>query len=443
MGRLFWKFFVIIWFAQITTVAGVSSIFWFKHRQQEARFSNLVDVSPPADFLVDSAASTLRFGGPGALKELLKREMHSGIFAVDPGGRDMLGRTVDPRAISMLREMVETYPDLRGLRKVEAGGSAYLLFAAIPKDCRPPCRRFVRRRYLPVAPIIGGFFASLIFAALLARYFSTPLGNLRAAFESASGGDLGVRLGPLMGERRDEIADLGRHFDSMAAHLGALMDGQRRLLHDVSHELRSPLARLQAAIGLARQQPEKMEASLDRIERESERMDRLVGELLALSRIEAGVASGALINMDELVASVVEDASFEAGAAGKSVSSFGVRGLLVRGDAELLHRSIENVVRNAIRHTPDGGKVSMEVRQDGGWVRILVSDQGRGISENELEAIFMPFFRGLGSRGKDGHGLGLSIARRVALSHGGSIRAFNLPDAGLCVEILLPSAQVR
>jgi signal transduction histidine kinase len=295
--------------------------------------------------------------------------------------------------------------------------------------------------FVPVVPLIATLLASLVFAALLAWYFSKPIRSLRSAFESMVGGKLETRLGQVMGKRRDELADLGHNFDRMASYLNDLINGQRRLLHDVSHELRSPLARLQAAIGLARQQPEKLESSLQRIERESVRMDKLVGELLTLSRLEAGVM-GAMeeeINVGELLAGVVADARFEAEASGRLVEFSGCGEILVTGNAELLHRALENVLRNALRHTPEGGKVMLDANPGVNHDLLLdVSDQGPGVPEQELSAIFKPFFRGGESQSTDGHGLGLAIARRVVEAHGGTVRAFNRSGGGLCVELVLP-----
>lgn len=297
---------------------------------------------------------------------------------------------------------------------------------------------------LPVVPLIAAMLASLIFAALLARYFSRPIRSLRAAFDAAAAGNLDVRLGADMGRRRDELADLGRNFDHMASHLASLMDGQRRLLHDVSHELRSPLARLQMAIGLARQQPDKIETSLARIERESVRMDKLVGELLTLSRLEVG-AVGAMdeeIDLAELVANVVSDARFEAATSERLVSFAAATAAVVTGSAELLHRAVENAVRNAVKHTPDGGCVTVNLRLDAGGHNALISiaDRGPGIPESQLGEIFEPFFRCAGTKSTDGHGLGLAIARRVVTAHGGTISASNRVGGGLSVEILLPRA---
>ena len=250
-----------------------------------------------------------------------------------------------------------------------------------------------------------------------------------------------------MGRRRDELADLGRDFDRTAARLKLLMDGQRRLLHDVSHELRSPLARLQAAVGLARQQPGNVEASMDRIERESVRMDKLVDELLSLSRVEAGMGAERHESVDiaELLIQVVQDVSFEQGATSVPIAfDSRIDDLAVsrvKGNAEMLHRVFENVVRNAARHTPPGTPISIvggydPVRRE---VRVLISDEGPGVPVANLESIFEPFFRGATGREASGHGLGLAIARRIIEAHGGSIGASISTAGGLAVEIRLPA----
>lgn len=307
-----------------------------------------------------------------------------------------------------------------------------------PRQSKPP---HPHRRGLPVLPISATLVASLLCAALLARYFARPIGTLRNAFDAAATGKLDTRIGTAMGGRRDELADLGRDFDRMAGQLQALMDGQKRLLHDVSHELRSPLARLQVAIGLVRQRPERVGESLDRIEREGERMDALVGQLLTLSRLEAGVTgSQEDVDMDDLLTVLAEDACFEAEAAGRQVAFTGRTAAQVRGNGELLHRAIENVVRNAIRHTAEGTTVDVSTTLDPttGNLHVAVADRGPGIPEDELAAIFQPFFRGSGGNGTDGHGLGLAIARRVVESCGGTIAAANRPGGGLTVTLILP-----
>jgi len=199
----------------------------------------------------------------------------------------------------------------------------------------------------------------------------------------------------------------------MASRLQALISSQRSLLHDVSHELRSPLARLQAAIGLARQSPERLEASLERIEREAERLAELVGQVLTLSRLEAGAASSPLarqesVDLVDLVASVAADADFEARASGRQVSFAGEGEIMADVQGELLQRAIENVVRNAVRHTAPETTVEVAVTgQSGECALVSVADRGPGVPPAELDAIFEPFFRGTGSQAGPGFGLAL------------------------------------
>ncbi|CAN7295211.1 ATP-binding protein [Pseudoduganella sp. LjRoot289] len=298
----------------------------------------------------------------------------------------------------------------------------------------------------PFVPVAAAVLASLLFAALLAWYFARPIRSLRQAFEAASQGDLAPRFAHVSGKRGDELSDLGRDFDRMTARLRSLMDAQTRLLHDVSHELRSPLARLQAAIGLAHQQPDKARASMERIERESVRMDKLVGELLTLARLEAGPlnASKEQISMADLMDEIVGDAEFEAASHDRAIELRGSADVAVNGHADLLARAIENIVRNAIKHSRAGGIVRVELDTDEASDRlhIRVLDRGPGVAQADLEAIFDPFFRSSDTpKDVEGHGLGLAIAQQVVQAHGGSVAARNREDGGLCVEIVLPITQ--
>lgn len=289
---------------------------------------------------------------------------------------------------------------------------------------------------------MAGLVASLLCAAGLAWYFAKPIRHLRAAFTSVQEGNLAVRVGDSMGGRRDELADLGHDFDRMTERLQALMGAQKRLLHDVSHEMRSPLARLQAAIGLLRQQPERLDDSLVRIEREGERMNGLVSELLTLSRLEAGVSVPFEdVEMTELLAGIVDDARFE-GAERQVRIDFvaDVVDLVVRANPELLHRAIENVIRNALRFSPVGGAVRLQVERQGNSVLLQIADEGIGVAASELEAIFVPFYRGREQASGSGYGLGLAIARQVIAAVDGEICAKLKADgqSGLQIDIRLP-----
>lgn len=458
MGRLFWKFFFFFWLAQLTAGVGVGLSFWLKHRVHE-RPASAIDTSPPAAFAVRAAAATLRYGGAAALRALLEEEQRQAqppVFALIDRDREILDRAL---AEETRRRVLEAEPPPGIAQLVAADGHSYLLFAlpgsnsrhreapppageaAAPPLGAPPPPRV--HSPIPAAPLVAGFLVSLLFAALLAWYFAKPIGSLRAAFAAAAVGRLEPRLASAMGRRRDELADLGHDFDRMAQQLQRLMDGQRRLLHDVSHELRSPLSRLQAAIGLARQQPQRTDELLTRIERESMRMERLVGELLTLSRLEAGMARQfeAAVDLHELLASLLEDARFEAQAGGCRVDyAAPAAPACIPADAELLHRALENIVRNALKHSPPGGTVRIELAADAlrDAYRIRVADSGKGVPEADLPAIFAPFFRSGRSATPDGYGLGLAISQRVVGLHGGTITAENRPEGGLCVTVFLP-----
>jgi two-component system OmpR family sensor kinase len=291
----------------------------------------------------------------------------------------------------------------------------------------------------PIMPIIAGSLVSLLFAALLAWYFSRPIRNLRLAFDAVAGGKLETRIGAAMGRRNDELADLGNDFDRMAERLQSLLDTQRRLLHDVSHELRSPLARLQAAADLMRQQPERSTEFIDHIERDTARMDRLIGELLTLARLNAGMADlpDEAVDLAELIGDIADDARLEAETRCCTIALDLNAGATLRGSNELLSRAIENVVRNAIRHSPKGSIVEVATRTSEEHIYLTIADQGPGVPDSDLATIFDPFFRG-GPSQSDGYGLGLAITRRVIEAHGGQVFAENRPVAGLLVTLELP-----
>lgn len=314
-----------------------------------------------------------------------------------------------------------------------------------PPERRPPPQDFgppPGARAFPTVPFAVGLVASFIFALLLARHLSKPILALREGFDAVGKGNFDVRLGDRMAGRADELGDLGRDFDRTAQQLKLLMHSQRRLLHDVSHEVRSPLARIQLALDLARQQPDKSDASLIRIEREAARINRLMEELLTLSRLEAG-SIGRLdecVDVAELVGGIVNDARFEAEPK-QCIVVLTVQGeAVVTGSAELLHRAIENVVRNAVRYTFDATTVSVTVGRQGERVVVDVADDGPGIPDAALGAIFEPFVRFREDRGHDGYGLGLAITRQVVDAHGGQLQAVNRPSGGLSITLRLPAA---
>jgi two-component system OmpR family sensor kinase len=448
MGRLFWKFFFSYWAALLVAVIGTATTVWLYRLSEEGRDTWLAG-GPRAEFIVASGAATLRYGGLPALRQLtadLPEKNGSGLLVVDTRGRELLDRPVPPEALARARSLVDSNDASRLARRVRlSNGEAYWFF--VPAETGRFVERWMHRGPppSPIVPLAAGFIASLGFGALLAWYVSRPVRHLRAAFTSLAAGQLETRVASLMGRRRDEVADLGRDFDRMAQQLQALITAQRRLLHDVSHELRSPLARLQAAIGLARQNPQRLEGSLARIEREAERLDELVGQLLALSRLEARVADQSLerserTDLVDLIASIAADAHFEAQASGRAVAFRGEGEVVADVRVELLHSAIENVVRNAVKYTSEGTTVEVNAARSpsGDTLLVTVADRGPGVAVAELEAIFEPFYRGAEGQPGPGFGLGLAIARRAIEAHGGRVRASNRPGGGLQIEIHLP-----
>jgi len=276
----------------------------------------------------------------------------------------------------------------------------------------------------------------------LARYLSSPVAPLRRATRRLSGGDLSARVEGSVAHRRDEIGELARDFDAMAERIEALVGSQQRLLRDVSHELRSPLARLVVALELARDRAgEAATKPLDRIEREAARLDELIGQLLLLERLEAGGAAEDAIELDlgELLAEIVADAGYEA-AADREVHLTSSGSAVVNGRPRLLRSAFDNVVRNAVHHTPGGSSVEVEYREAGGALEITVRDHGPGVGADDLDRIFEPFFRvdEARDRSSGGVGLGLAIAARAVRAHEGAINAANHPDGGLVITVRLP-----
>lgn len=295
---------------------------------------------------------------------------------------------------------------------------------------------------LPLAPLVSGTLAMLVVSVAIAWYLSGPLRQLRRGLHRIAQGDFEIRVAPLAGGRRDELTELAEDFDRMAAQLQQLTRSRQILLHDISHEMRSPLARMQAAIGLLRQDARQTPAMVDRIERESLRMGALVEELLTLHRLEAAPESWTMDTLDvlDLLHAVVEDAGFEARAASREVHVDAPGTFIVSVRGELLHRAFENVIRNAVKYTDAGTVVEVQARpgDDGRGLVVSVADRGPGVPEASLALIFEPFTRLEGSGSAHGAGLGLAIAQRALELHGGSIHAAPRAGGGLVMTMRLP-----
>jgi len=304
--------------------------------------------------------------------------------------------------------------------------------------------RFARGFSLPA---LVSFFVGGLVCLGLAWRLTAPLLRLRAAAQRLAGGDLTARVGTGPVKGRDEIAALGRDFDLMAGRIEELMTAQQHLLRDISHELRSPLARLNVALELARQRfGEEAKSTLDRIGQEAERLNDLIGQLLTLTQLETGGDRIAreLVSLTHLIQAIASDANFEAQTRQRTVRAVVDDEVTVQGSEEMLRRGIENVVRNAVRYTAENTQVDISVSRSlggsGDTAIIRIRDHGPGVPEDTLSKLFLPFYRVADARDRQtgGTGIGLAITERAVRLHHGTVSAANAPDGGLIVTIVLP-----
>lgn len=426
--RLFWKILLAFWLTFLAITQGVWLVFELsRDRRTPPERLMAEQVAPVALAAVAEAVSR---DGPQGFERL------AGRLSGDQRERLALAPASDPpqgKPGNAGRERfvtrVATAPD----------GRAYRLSYRYRQENGP-----IIPLNTPPQLLVMGLAGGLLFSLLLAWYLIRPINRLRTGFERLAQGDLGVRVGPAIGARRDEIADLGRDFDQMAQRVEQLVAARDRLLHDVSHELRSPLARMQLAIGLAGKSSDRSGLTLDRIAREAQRLDELVGELLTLARAEHGqTATDDYFDLTGVLASVADDARFEAQASDVEIRLVEdipaeERRPLLSGDAELLRRALDNIMRNALRFSPAGEAIDARIAYLAAEraYRIEISDGGPGVPEKDMPALFDPFVRG--EQGGPGFGLGLAIASRAIAAHGGTICASNRAEGGFTVTVSLP-----
>lgn len=439
-GRLFWKILLGFWLTFIAIVQVLWAIFAFYNHQE-----------PPENGLarrfvklqITSAASILQSGGLSALNDMMAnwsdddRRLLLISPSMLPAEGDKISALEPGKIPSEIIEFVQA-PNGQGYRL------RYNL-EGLMAEHRP-----IRKQYVlhmpPMLLWIGGI-GGLLFSTVLAWNLTRPMLQMRRAFGQVALGDLSVRLFPKMRKRHDELSDVARDFDSMVERLQALVSAREELLHDVSHELRSPLARLQLAIGLARQNPLNVETSLKRIEHEAERLDKMIGELLVLSRTEnSNLPDEEYFDLYGLLEAVVNDARYEAQLPGVNIilqtSDLHLHDYTVKGNAELMRRAIDNVVRNALRFSARGQMVSVSLVQTDLSLCIEVADQGPGVEEDKLPSIFDPFVRVKSALSGKGYGLGLAITRKVMMAHEGTVEARNGQPKGLVISLRVPHWKV-
>ncbi|GHV44008.1 hypothetical protein FACS1894204_00340 [Synergistales bacterium] len=340
-------------------------------------------------------------------------------------GSDWLGLYKPPNARGPDQPIISSAASRAGRVKVTA---AMYPFKERQND------HFIQR--IPV-PLLTAVLLCVGFSFMLVRNFMTPLSELRLITGKLAVGDLSVRVGKGVTGRSDEIADLGRSFNGMAERVENLVSSQQRLLSDISHEIRSPLQRMAVACELLRQKPTEGDGKYeDRIELEIGRIDDMVEELLILTRSEDMPIQRERVELGEIIETIIKDAEFSENGV---VINANIQKLFVSGDPLLLHRALGNVILNAIRYTAPGTGIEIDLRQEKGRVAIIVRDHGPGVSEEELDKIFLPYYRTdkARERSQGGIGLGLAMTKRITENHAGQITASNAPTGGLVVTIYL------
>jgi signal transduction histidine kinase len=458
MRSLFLKIFLSFWLAMVLVSATlIASVIATQSQFKAMRAEEFDRTVMPV--VASRAADILDDHGMGALADFLnslENTLHWQAYLFDDEGKEILSQPSPPEVDAIAQSALQTNETgfvtshgtrFAATRTTGSTGTHYVLvigthIESVTEVLNAP----IQTQIIRAAAV---FFIAGVVCFWLTRYITAPILHLRAATHRLATGHLSTRVGEAAGNRHDELAELSRDFDHMAEQIESLISSQRRLLADISHELRSPLARLTVALGLARLHANPESASaLDRIEVEAERLNTLIGSLLRLARIEGGSESveGELVALDQVVLDVAADADYEAQGRSRRVRVTQVDGCAVLGNRQLLRGAIENVIRNAVNYTDEGTEVQIALKKShsngNGIAVISVRDHGRGVPEESLRDIFLPFYRVGDARDRfsGGSGLGLSITERAVRLHGGKVTAENCPDGGLLVELSLPSA---
>lgn len=457
MSRLFSKILFTFWLTLLlsSVLAGVSV--WLHQSKMEELRKDIV-IHPDSVLAIQSAANTYHFAGMEALESLLlELQKHAPpshqVYALREDGSELLSRPISASTLARVQQVgdEEMHPPL--IKKTFFQNTPITLF--IPAIGQ---RNSKGLPHLPPPPpfsglylIIAGIILSLLSSIGLTWYLLRPIRHLQKAFKDISKGDLSRRVSAKFGRRKDELADLGNEFDAMANNLQNLQAAQTQLLHNISHELRSPLARMQVALGLIEQQPNNAPSYNLRIEKEIDRLDLLIDEIFTLSRLKSGSHFGQdeMFELNGCISSVIMDAELEASYLRKNIDykSLTQEECWVNGQQQLFYRALDNVIRNAIYHTPENTSILVQSfkemdNKDQASMRIIIEDSGEGIAKEHIKHLFEPFYHIPSSKTvkNKGHGLGLTIAKQAIEYHHGSILVENRTDIshGLRIFIKIP-----
>ncbi|TNB46073.1 HAMP domain-containing histidine kinase [Martelella lutilitoris] len=420
MQKLFLNAFIMIWLAIACSLVGVLLVAYVSRAtpyEEEL-------LQRQSDFALTAAAGMLENSGPVAAREFIAV---AGSPPLDVGLE--LTEAPDPNAC--------VGSDNTGRERFIAVGATCYRLAADDLE------QSLFSRLLPRSiPWVSAIIAAALAAFWLARYLTHPVQEIKIGLRALAEGRFSTRIGDRIDRKRDEIAGLAYDFDLTAERLEEFQDVQRRLFHDVSHELRSPLARLQVAISLLKKNPARMEAMADRLEREITRIDDLVEEILTLAKLNASEQlplQRQTVDIIDLIADIIDDCRFESLTKNVTISYDGLSSSVATVNGELIYRAIENVIRNAVKYSPPSSEVAVAAIRRIDGLEIRVQDSGPGIPREHLKSIFRPFERvDTGGESQLGFGLGLSIAQRALHVHGGDIRADLNDNGGLSVVLRIP-----
>jgi two-component system sensor histidine kinase CpxA len=455
MRSLFLKIFFWFWATVIVTGVALILTFILEPRSVPSRWhATLTDTARYSGTIAVETSERDGVVAASAYLERMEHETHMKACLFDSAGKAIAGTGCSSFQSMTSHVVISEASDFNmkygiarvALRVSGQSGRSYIFATELPAGPRAALgiNRSAAVLQWGIALLVSGLICSL-----LTRYLTAPILRLREMSQELASGHLRARADSSLMQRRDEIGDLIRDFDAMASRIEELISRQRQLISDVSHELRSPLARLNVALDLGRERKGD-DPAFEQMQEDIRLLDEMIGRLLTIAKLDISAPQVPRADFDlaDLVSQIVRNAEFESQEPNGRIRLIRSGECIVCGSAELLHSAIENVVRNAIRYTENGTEVEVRIECDdssnGARARLVVRDYGPGVPESELKNIFLPFFRVTGARDRQsgGTGLGLAIADRVIRIHGGTIHAENAAPRGLRIEIALPKSSV-
>ena len=454
MYTLFWKIFFTFW-ATILVIELLTA--WVTADLSETELHPILETEN-LQFIASTTAavSVLASDGLIAFRQWVNDQKNlkgvDNIYVISDNKIEVNGKFLPENIQAILsRDYTDTpvdhYQPIKHTLTFQVATPKGEIYLVVSTFAHPPLLRYL---FAPQRVALSILISGLI-CFMLARYFTKPLTNLRRSTQKLTQGEFDTTNLRQLRNRNDEFGALAVDFDFMAKRLSNLLGTQRQLLRDISHELNSPLARIRVAVELARNKNKASNMKeFDRVEKDIERLELLIRELLTFVKIESAdsVPTMSSVDVNQVLGYIVDDATFERNQKPTSplIKLDCPPDVTVKGDARLLHRAVDNIIRNACYYSEMNTTIYIRCRKERAKIIITIEDQGPGVPEEMLTKIFQPFVRVSTARELDtgGSGIGLAIAKRVIDIHGGSITAANKPDnSGLVVTIVLPEYEQK